>query len=698
MNSRHIRWALCLLGALTLFHGCRRTFGIADDSGELSPEGQTALKSIVDLAQLPDLQYPDFRNDRTEVQQFYEPAYDKLPWVLGRLPSRQAQALIGLFKHAEEEGLNPADYDGPRWEGRLSALNSGRGSESELVRFDLAVTISAMRYVSDLHRGRVNPRKFHFDLEIENTNFDLSDFLRQRLVGAEDVDAVMKSVEPPFPAYRQTVDALRTYLAIVREDDGAQLPPSAKSIKPGDSYDGVPRLERLLSLLGDLPKSQMFAVPGLPYSEPLVSAVKHFQRRHGLEPSGIIDAHTLKELNTPLSQRVLQLELTLERWRWLPHQFDEPPIVVNIPEFRLYVSSQQYRPAFSMNVVVGRSFEHQTPVFATQLKSVIFRPYWNVPLKIQREELLPALKRDSHYLRDHSYEIVDAHGNVVSDDGVSEAMEQQLESGKLAIRQKPGQDNSLGLVKFDMPNVYDIYMHDTPATQLFSRSRRDFSHGCIRVENPVALAEWALRDKPEWDADRIRDAMQGDQTLRVSPARPVPVLILYGTAVVREDGEIDFFDDIYGLDAILNEAIAKGYPYQSNQKIGSTLGNSLPAPNGSEIHVDKAGSRIVPDSSTMQIQRRVAQTGGRHSRDANIDCFSSHVLAMFGNSLSRAPKILVAPGCAIAADDVNFGFGTSHGGSQVAQEIEKSRIERGYVARSVISQEMVEPRDCVRNI
>jgi len=565
MTSRFLRRTLTVLCATTLLGGCGRIFGVADGSGQLSPAAQTLLKSIVHAARLPDLQYPDFQNERTEVEQFYEPACDKLSWVWERRPSSQAQALIGLFKDAEKEGLNPADYDGPRWDSRLTAIHLEHASESDLVRFDLAVTISAMRYVSDLHRGRVNPRKFHFDLEIDNTSFDLSDFLRQKLVDARDVDAAMRTVEPPFPAYRQTVEALRTYLDLVKEEDhSAPLPPAPESIKPGDSYIGTPRLEELLSLLGDLPRNQIGANSDLTYSEPLVAAVKHFQQRHGLESTGIIDAHTFKELQTPLDQRVLQLELTLERWRWLPHRFEGPPIVVNIPEFRLYVTDDEYRPVFSMNVVVGRSFNHQTPVFATQLKSVIFRPYWNVPVDIQREELLPELQRDSRYLRAHSYEIVDARGNVVSDDRVSEQMEQQLASGKLAIRQKPGQDNSLGLVKFDMPNAYDIYMHDTPATQLFSHSRRDFSHGCIRVENPVELAKWVLRDKPEWDAERIGNAMHGDHTLRVTLNKPIPVLILYGTAVARKDGQVGFFDDIYGLDTLLGAAIAKGYPYQGN--------------------------------------------------------------------------------------------------------------------------------------
>lgn len=572
MRHRGIHRALCLLLLTTPLAGCRQTSGNPPRSAEpsftgatkpeqLSPNGVVALESYLDAAQLSDLQYPGFQDYRSEAKEFYAFVGNGLPWVLDRRPSPQAQAIVKVLELASEEGLNPIDYDGSRWNGRLGRINSGRAPESELIRFDLAVTVSAMRYISHLHRGRVNPREFHFDLDIKNKKIDLSKFLRQKLVDAEDATAVMRTVEPPFPAYRQTVDALRTYKKLASDDDGKALPLPPKLVKPGDAYNGVPRLKRLLSLLGDLPETKATEAPEPIYKGSLIAAVKHFQERHGLEANGIIDTHTLKEFNTPLSQRVVQLQLTLERWRWLPHEFERPPIVVNIPEFRLYMANEEYHPAFSMKVVVGRSYKHQTPVFAAELKSVIFRPYWNVPLDIQRHELLPELKENPDYLQKHSFEVVDHRGEIVSKDGVSEEIKKQLSSGKLAIRQRPGQDNSLGLVKFDLPNVYDVYMHGTPATELFTKSRRDFSHGCIRVEDPVALAAWVLRDKPEWGTDQIRGAMYGDRTIRVSLTKPISVLILYGTAIVTEAGEIHFLDDIYGLDAMLEKALAKGYPY-----------------------------------------------------------------------------------------------------------------------------------------
>ncbi|MGD0964114.1 MAG: L,D-transpeptidase family protein [Candidatus Acidiferrales bacterium] len=530
---------------------------------QLSFDGRAKLEAYLDAALLPDLQYPDFENCRTEAREFYESAGGTLSWIVDSRPSRQAVGVIKVLQNADGEGLNPIDYDGPRWAARLGVIDAGRASESEYVRFDLAITISAMRYVSDLHRGRVNPRELHFDLDIENKNFDLSGFLREKLVNADDAEAAMKTVEPPFPTYRRTVEALRTYMKLASEPGAGFLPVPPKSVKPGDSYGEVAHLRRLLHRVGDFPDIGAANVADSAYEGPLVAAVKRFQQRHGLEPNGILDLQTFKQLNTPLSDRVLQLTLTLERWRWLPHQFARPPIVVNIPEFRLYAANEEYGEAFSMKVVVGRSYKHQTPVFAAEVKSLIFRPYWNVPLDIERSELLPELRRDPNYLQKHGYEVVNAQDTVVSDDAVGAQVEKQLYSGKLAIRQRPGSDNALGLVKFDMPNPYDIYMHGTPATQLFSRSRRDFSHGCIRLEDPVVLAAWALRDQPEWNTERIIAAMNGDKTLRASLTRAIPVLILYGTAIVTEEGEIHFYNDIYGHDATLERALAKGYPYSA---------------------------------------------------------------------------------------------------------------------------------------
>ncbi|MBZ5650030.1 MAG: L,D-transpeptidase family protein [Acidobacteriia bacterium] len=531
---------------------------------QLTEIGTTQLHGIIDAAELADLRWPKFVKYRTEVRDFYDACDGALPWMRELRPTPQALAIIQLLRTADREGLNPEDYDGPRWDGRIRAVEqSNPVPESDLVRFDMALTVSAMRYISDLHLGRVNPRLFHFELDFDLTNLDLSEFLRQRLIGAsdEDIAAAIGAVEPPFPTYHRILNALRTYLELARRDDGELLPVPRKAIRPGDSsYTGLLQLRKRLVLLGDLPEKEKDIVSPI-YQGALVTAVKRFQQRHGLEPNGLIDVETLNDLNTPLSRRVAQLQLTLERLRWLPHQFHPSPIVVNIPEFRLRAIDEQYHWVLFMKVVVGRAYGHQTPVFASNIKSVIFRPNWNVPLSIVRAELLPHMERDAAYLTKNSYEIVDSSETVVSPVVLTEPIKRQLRSGTLGIRQTPGPNNALGLLKFDFPNRHDVYLHGTPARQLFSRSRRDFSHGCIRVEDPVALAAWLLRDKREWTAEHIRAATLAQKTFRVDLELPVPVLIVYGTAVVMEDGEVHFFRDIYGQDAALEQAlVSHSYP------------------------------------------------------------------------------------------------------------------------------------------
>jgi murein L,D-transpeptidase YcbB/YkuD len=533
---------------------------MASPPQQLSEVGKAQLHAIVDSAQLADLRWPKFAKYRSEVREMYESFDGALPWIVASRPTAQALAIIHVLKSADREGLNPEDYDGPRWDNRTGVLQQpSPASESDLIRFDLALTVSAMRYVSDLHLGRINPRLFHLELDIDHTTFDLSEFLRQNLVSASDTDTAIEVVEPPFPSYGRTLNALRTYLELARRDDGELLPVPRKTIRPGDSYAGVPRLTRLLVLLGDLTETEeekeKGVVPPVLYQGALVAAVKRFQQRHGLDPNGLIDVQTVKDLNTPLSRRVAQLQLTLERLRWLPHQFQRPPIIVNIPEFRLRAIDEQYHWVLFMKVVVGRAYRHRTPVFAANIKSVIFRPYWNVPLSIVRAELLPHIERDPAYLAKNSYEIVNGAETVADQGSLSEQIQGQLRSGKLGIRQIPGPNNALGLLKFDFPNPYDVYMHGTPAIELFSRSRRDFSHGCIRVEDPIALAAWLLRDKPEWTADHIRAATLAEKTFRVDLEHPIPVLIVYGTAVVMENGEVDFFRDIYRQDTALEHAL-----------------------------------------------------------------------------------------------------------------------------------------------
>ncbi|MGD1080863.1 MAG: L,D-transpeptidase family protein [Candidatus Sulfotelmatobacter sp.] len=521
------------------------------------------MRAAISGGNLPDLRWPDFSDYSKHVQKFYEFSGDSLWWVKGMEPTPQAQQVIALLLKADQKGLSADDYDGPRWNDRLSKLKPAtrQPTEADAVKFDLALTVCAMRYISDLHIGKVNPKHFAFALDDESKKYDLAEFLKGQVVDSVDVGGVLAQVEPPYPGYRRTIQALQTYIELAKKDDGEQLPVVKRTIMPGDAYPGVPRLMRLLRLVGDLPADAKVLVDQSTYEGALVEAVKNFQRRVGRDPNGRIDAQTLTDLNVPLSRRVRQMQLTLERWRWLPSSYQKAPIVVNIPEFRLRAYDKDFKIGVMMNVVVGKAYGHDTPVFSETMKYVVFRPYWEVPYSITRAEMIPHILKDPDYLAKKGFEVVDSKQNVVSAGTVTPEVLSQLRAGKLFVRQKPGPKNALGLVKFLFPNSYNVYMHDTPSTELFAKSRRDFSHGCIRLERPTDLAAWVLRDKPGWTPERIRAAMNGTTTQQVNLAHPIPVLIVYATVIVLEDGVVHFYDDIYGHDAALDKVLAKGYPY-----------------------------------------------------------------------------------------------------------------------------------------
>jgi murein L,D-transpeptidase YcbB/YkuD len=543
--------------------GPQATANSAAPPQQLTPEGQAALRATIDSGKLAQLRWPDFSDYTKLVKEFYDLYGNSLPWVRGMQPTTQAQQVIALLLQADQKGLSADDYDGPRWSERLAKLKpaAAQPSEADAVQFDLTLTICVMRYISDLHIGKVNPKHFDFGLDIETKKYNLPQFLKTDVVDAADVAAALVQVEPPYPGYQRTIQALHAYLAYAKEYNGPQLPAIQKTISPGDSYAGVPQLIALLRVVGDLPADASTPADSTVYQGPLVDAVKHFQARFGRTADGRITTQTLADLNVPLSTRVRQMQLTLERWRWLPLGLHAAPVVANIPEFRLRAYDENFKVALTMNVVVGKAYDHNTPVFEDSMQYVIFRPYWNVPYSIAKSEYLPKVARDPNYLSAKGFEVVNSKQEVVASGPVTGDVLQQLRAGKLFIRQGPGPKNALGLVKFIFPNDYSVYMHDTPAQEFFAKSRRDFSHGCIRLEKPADLAVWVLRDNPGWNAERVRAALNGSPNQQVNLTRPIPVLIVYATVIVTEDGTVHFYDDIYGHDAALEKVLDKGYPY-----------------------------------------------------------------------------------------------------------------------------------------
>jgi murein L,D-transpeptidase YcbB/YkuD len=494
---------------------------------------------------------------REQIKRLYESANFVPLWVKDDRPTSQATYLIETLRASRLKGLNPRDYDAGGLATKSRSLNGA--SAAAQASFDAALTQSTMRYISDLRIGRINPKHLKFDIDVQSKNYDLAEFMAQQVVGAKDLRSVLDQIEPPYVGYRRIESTLKQYLDLAARGNGPKVPGGTKTIAPGDIYAGTAQLAERLRLLGDLPQGGTFDS----YSGSLVDGVKHFQARHGLATDGKLDVATLRELNTPLSARVQQIDDALERWRWMPTEFQWPPVVVNIPEFRLRAYSDDHQLALSMNVVVGKAAPTQTPVFTNDIKFIVFRPYWSVPPGILRRTVIPGILKSTGYLVRERFEVTDSSGRLVSpgDDLVA-----GLRSGKYFVRQKPGPTNALGLIKFMFPNTYSVYLHSTPSTELFSRSRRDFSSGCIRLEKPAELASFLLRNQLDgqqpWTVALVQKAMDsGRDNRQVNLTVQVPVLLLYVTAVAEEDGTVHFFDDIYGHDKRLDALLAKGPPY-----------------------------------------------------------------------------------------------------------------------------------------
>ena len=306
-------------------------------------------------------------------------------------------------------------------------------------------------------------------------------------------------------------------------------------------------------LLGDLPQG---TPSGSVYDATVVAGIKSFQQRHGLEPDGVLGKGTLDQLNTRPIDRIRQIQISMERLRWTPLIEGERRIVVNVPEFMLrayHIRNQKIENLIEMKVIVGKSFDTSTPLFDGAVSKIEFSPYWNVPISISRKELIPRLRRNPSYLQSQGFEFVTQSGVSQS---VSEANLNAVLNGQARIRQRPGPKNSLGDIKFIFPNNDAIYLHHTPSTQLFNRTRRDLSHGCIRVEEPVRLAQFVLEKQPEWTASAIEKAMTAKKSKTINVLEPVPVVLGYSTVVVKNN-KIYFFPDIYGQDKILDNAIKK---------------------------------------------------------------------------------------------------------------------------------------------
>jgi murein L,D-transpeptidase YcbB/YkuD len=519
------------------------------------PPDRTEIRALIASGTLAQLRRPDFASLRPALDDVYrDPGYAPLWFGGGDAP----RALLVELSAAPTHGLDPADYDVDWLTAEASAIAAGDRSTTRIARADVALTVSFYRLLSDLHRGRVSPERAGFKFSVDKP-IDLAALLRRGKASGDWHDVVV-AAEPSFPLYRRLEAALARarVLAATPLPPLPPLPAGKRKIAPGETYAGATALAERLRVTGDLPATAP-AIDGDRYEGALVDAVRSYQDRHGLTADGVLGRDTLEQLATPLQARERQFELSLERLRWLPELPAGPLIGVNIPSFRLWAFANAHdddAAQLTMPVIVGAAVKaKETPVFIGEMRYIEFSPYWNVPPAIQRAEIVPHLERDTGYWQREDFEAVPVSGKGEPISTLDASTIEGLKSGALRVRQRPGTKNALGAVKFVLPNTMDIYLHSTPAQQLFRETRRDFSHGCIRLSDPPALAEFVLRDQPAWTPERIRDAMAAGKLSTATLTRPIPVVLFYTTAIVDAKGRALFTSDIYGFDRKLEEAL-----------------------------------------------------------------------------------------------------------------------------------------------
>jgi murein L,D-transpeptidase YcbB/YkuD len=498
-------------------------------------------------------------SEREALASLYTPDAQAL-WTDAAGLTKNAHEALRLLEGAASEGLEPREYRSA-WLttlGRTIDAPGTRPAPDALAVFDVVLSTAMLRYFRHLHFGRVDPRTLGLRLHVPAERHDVAVVLRAA-IAQERIAGAAAELAPPLAQYRELRHMLVRYRSLAADPTIPPAPDIGGVLRPGDpaAISAMHDLSRRLVALGDLPAD--VAGDAAVYEGPLVDAVRRFQSRHGLEPDGVLGRATAAALAVPLSWRLRQIELALERLRWLPDVTNERVLALNIPMFQLWAwdaTRLDGQPAFATRAIVGRARHAQTPVFVEELREVVFRPYWNVPRSILRSEILPRIGTDPAYLEREDMEIVEGSGDDARAVPVNDDTLARLAAGALRLRQRPGPRNALGLVKFVFPNDDNVYLHSTPAQALFSRARRDFSHGCVRVEDPVSLAEWVLKEQAGWTRERILAAMSGPAPQRVALARPIQVVLFYTTAaVVPAEGAVHFAEDVYHQDAALDRAL-----------------------------------------------------------------------------------------------------------------------------------------------
>ena len=471
-------------------------------------------------------------------------------WLQNGKPGHRAIVIRSILENADNHGLNPSTYLVRNIQQFWSSTEA-----PGLVQLDILITLGMMLYIADQREGRIAP--FLADPELFATARDVKvdwNALREQALKAPDMQDFLEQQAPPYAQYRQLREKLSEYRQMAASG-GWPAVPTGEVLKPGMEDQRIPNIRKRLAVTGELGTENLASVV---FDGELEAAVKEFQKRHNLLQDGVIGHQTVEAMNVPVSSRITQIIINMERYRWNDRVMDEPGVFVNIAGFEA-VAGTPGNMEIDMPVIVGKTY-HETPVFSDSIKYIVINPYWTLTPSIAYHETLPKLKADPHYLEKHNMRIFEGwEQNAPELDATtidwSTVSKHQMNTYR--VRQEPGPENALGTLKLVFPNKFNVYLHDTPAHDLFKRDRRAFSHGCIRMSRPAEMAAFVLGGKEKsWTVERIIEIVESRERQVVKLDKHMPVHILYRTAFVNPvDDTLNFYEDIYGRDKILAAAL-----------------------------------------------------------------------------------------------------------------------------------------------
>lgn len=502
----------------------------------------------------------------TSVFRFYEERGFDPAWIGSEGPNSSVDSLLATLRRAEQEGLSPDGYHADAITALREEIRGAKPFEGEwrtaenlLSDLELLCTDAFLLYGAHLLTGKVSPTELTPSWTLSQRRGDLLQRLTEATSTGE-VQQAVRSLRPPQSEYGALVQALRRYRRIA-DANGWPALADGPTLKEGMEDERVETLRRRLRVTGDFSENRADSL--FTFGSSLRTAVIAFQERHGLEPDGAVGPATRAALNVSASERVDQLAVNLERWRWMPQDLGRRHVLVNIAGFRLRVI-ENGRDVMQMRVITGQPYR-QTPVFSGEISYLVFNPYWHVPNSIATKDKLPDIKKDPSYLSRQQFEVFRGWGSDETSIDPSTIDWSRLSANNFPyrLRQKPGPLNALGQVKFMFPNSHSVYLHDTPTRGLFARAERSFSSGCIRVERPVELAEYLLDNRAEWSTQRIESVLKTSSVERSVPlGEKVPVHLQYWTAWAEADGTVHFRNDVYKRDGAVLRALRSAPPPQ----------------------------------------------------------------------------------------------------------------------------------------